>query len=180
MNFNRHSELEGKHAFLGASNYHWLNYDKQKLISVYYNMMAKQRGTRLHKFASDAIKESIKLEDNDSTLGMFVNDCIDDRMASEAILYYSPNAFGTADAISFDDDTLKIYDLKTGKTPASMKQLYIYAAFFCLEHGINPNDILTHLRIYQNSEALILEPDPSEIWDVMDKTIFFDDVIQHL
>ena len=30
MNFNRHSNIEGKHAFLGASKYHWINYDEEK------------------------------------------------------------------------------------------------------------------------------------------------------
>ena len=35
MNFNNHSRLEGQHAFLGASNYHWINYDEAKLISVF-------------------------------------------------------------------------------------------------------------------------------------------------
>ena len=27
MIFNKHSALEGQHAFLGASKYHWINYD---------------------------------------------------------------------------------------------------------------------------------------------------------
>ena len=26
MDFNRHLDLEGQHAFLGASKYHWINY----------------------------------------------------------------------------------------------------------------------------------------------------------
>lgn len=180
MNFNKHYDLEGKHAFLSASNYHWLGYSREKLITVYQNAKAKERGTRLHKFASDAINEGIRLEDTGSTLGMFVNDCIDDNMSSEVVLYYSPFAFGTADAISFDGEILKIYDLKTGKTPASMKQLYIYAAYFCLEYSVNPNDIKIHFRIYQDSKALMLDPDSEEIWDVMDIIIAFDDILKNL
>ena len=38
MNFNKHSNLEGQHAFLGASNYHWLNYDEDKLVETYFNL----------------------------------------------------------------------------------------------------------------------------------------------
>ena len=180
MNFNKHYDLEGKHAFLSASNYHWLGYSIEKVITVFQNAKAKERGTRLHEFASKAINERIKLEDYNSTLGMFVNDCIDEGMSSEVVLHYSPLAFGTADAISFDGEILKIYDLKTGKTPASMKQLYIYAAFFCLEYSVNPNDIEIHFRIYQDSKALMLDPEPDEVWDVMDKIIAFDDVLANL
>ena len=35
MNFNRHSNLEGQHAFLGASKYHWINYDESKVAESY-------------------------------------------------------------------------------------------------------------------------------------------------
>ncbi len=31
MIFNNHSNLEGQHAFLGASKYHWINYDETKV-----------------------------------------------------------------------------------------------------------------------------------------------------
>ena len=34
MIFNKHSALEGQHAFLGASKYHWINYDESK-VDVY-------------------------------------------------------------------------------------------------------------------------------------------------
>ena len=30
MTFNKHYDLMGKHAFLGASKYHWINYDEDK------------------------------------------------------------------------------------------------------------------------------------------------------
>ena len=40
MNFNEHSELEGLHAFLGGSNYHWINYDEEKLYNSYSNYLA--------------------------------------------------------------------------------------------------------------------------------------------
>ena len=35
MNWNRHSDLMGTHAFLSASKYHWLNYDADKLAESY-------------------------------------------------------------------------------------------------------------------------------------------------
>lgn len=179
MNFRKHWELEGKHAFLSASKYHWLNYDIDRLTTVYENEQAKLRGTLLHQFACDAINYGIPLADDGSTLSLYVNDCIADGMSPEVVLYYSQNAFGTADGIRFDEElnVLKIYDLKTGKTKPSIKQLYIYAALFCLEYQVNPNSIDIFLRIYQNNEVLCHEPTAEEIWDVMDKIIAFDDVI---
>ena len=56
MSFNKHYELEGKHAFLSASNYRWLKYDKNKLIDVYNAKQAVERGTRLHEYAATAIR----------------------------------------------------------------------------------------------------------------------------
>ena len=180
MNFNKHYELEGKHAFLSASKYHWLSYTEEHLIEVYQNQQAKLRGTLLHQFACDAIKYGIPLAEDGSTLSMYVNDCIADSLQPEVVLYYSPNAFGTADGISFEDGVLRIYDLKTGKTQASMKQLYIYAGLFCLEYAINPHDIAIHLRIYQNEEVVVHDPDPDEIWDVMDRIIGFDNILRSI
>ena len=178
--FNKHFELEGKHAFLSASKYHWLNYDEERLIAVYNNEQAKLRGTLLHQLACDAIRFGIRLFDNDDTINMYVNDCIADHMHPEVVLYYSLNAFGTADAISFDGKQLRIYDLKTGKTKASMKQLYVYVGLFCLEYNVNPSDISIHLRIYQNGEVLACDPEPEEIWEVMDRIIAFDNIIRSI
>ena len=56
MSFNKHYELEGKHAFLSASNYRWLKYDKNKLIDVYNATQAVERGTILHEYAATAIR----------------------------------------------------------------------------------------------------------------------------
>ena len=75
-------------------------------------------------------------------------------MTPEQVLFYSVNAFGTADAIAFDERSklLRIHDLKTGVTPASMAQLHVYAALFCLEYDKPPFEIKYDLRIYQNDE----------------------------
>lgn len=178
MNFNEHLKLEGKHAFLGASNYHWLGYDRDKLQQVYFSMQAKEQGTRFHAFAKEAIKLGVKLPKTHTTLNMYVNDAIGFRMTPEQILYYSDNAFGTADAISFRRNFLRIHDLKTGVTKASMNQLEIYEAFFCLEYRINPKDIGSELRIYQNDDVQIASPDPDHILGIMDKIIEFDKVIE--
>ena len=101
MNFTAHSELEGCHAFLSASQYHWLNYDEETLDARYLSMIAKVRGTELHEFAAQAIRLGIRLKGVKNTLNMYVNDAIGYRMTPEQPLFYSRNCFGTADAITF-------------------------------------------------------------------------------
>jgi len=180
MNFNKHSNLEGQHAFLGASKYHWINYDDAKLISSYQNFLAIERGTVLHDFASQCINLKQKLPKSNKTLNSFVNDAIGYKMNSEQILYYSDNCFGTADAISFKDNFLRIHDLKTGASPASMNQLLIYTALFCLEYKKKPIDIHVELRIYQNDQITVYEPAVDEIVPIMDKIISFDKLLSKL
>lgn len=180
MNFNRHSNLEGKHAFLSASKYHWINYDEDKLISYYQNYRAAQFGTELHEHAKRCIELGTKLMRSKKTLNMFVNDAIGFQMTPEQVLYYSENCFGTADAISFRDNVLRIHDLKTGSTPAHMEQLIIYAALFCLEYGVKPEDIQIELRIYQSDEIFINNPEPEIVKAVMDKIVWFDKRINRL
>ena len=123
MQWNDHSRLTGQHAFLGASKYHWLNYDRDRLVDAYLSNQAKERGTRLHAFAAECIELKQKLPKSKKTLNAYVNDAIGFRMTPEVVLYYSPNCFGTADAIMFDDGVLRIHDLKTGTVPAHMEQL---------------------------------------------------------
>lgn len=180
MDFNKHSLLEGRHAFLSASKYHWVRYSDDKLAATFLNMAATQRGTELHEFASNAIRLGVKLPASKKTLNMYVNDAIGFRMTPEQMLVYSANAFGTADAVSFKKNKLRIHDLKTGITPASFEQLEIYVAFFCLEYGVKPFDIETELRLYQNDEVSILEPDPDNITHIMDKIVTFDRIIDKL
>ena len=128
MKFNRHSNLEGMHAFLGASKYHWINYSDEKVAEAYKNFLAAQRGTEIHEFAATCIRLKQKLPRLRKTLNMYVNDAIGFRMTPEQILYYSDNCFGTADTISFNDGILRIHDLKTGNIPAHIEQLMIYDA----------------------------------------------------
>lgn len=180
MNFNEHSNILGQHAFLSPSNYHWMNYDSDKLNRVYINFVATQKGTRLHEFAAEAIRLRQRLPDSRKTLNSFVNDGIGYDMTPEQPLYFSSNCFGTADCISFDKDLLRIHDLKTGTIPASMKQLLGYSALFCLEYCKEPKDILAELRIYQNDDIQIYQPQPDEIEQIMDKIILFDKLINKI
>lgn len=169
MNFNTHSTLKDKHAFLGASQHAWLNYTPEKLAIVYRNMKAKEYGTRLHELAKNLIELNQKLPSSKKTLNMYVNDAIGFKMRPEQILYYSENCFGTADSICYDKRFLRIHDLKTGITPVHFEQLLIYAALFCLEYNINPNNIKTELRIYQNDDVLFYKPEGEEIKLIMSK-----------
>lgn len=174
MNFNVHSNLVGQHAFLSASKYHWINYDDQKLDASFISAMAAQRGSDLHQLAHDLIRLGVKLPKTPTTLNMYVNDALGYKMTPEQVLYYSPNCFGTADAIGFKRNKLRIHDLKTGITPTSEHQLEIYAALFCLEYMFKPHEIEMELRIYQRDEARIYEGDPDVIAHIMDKIITFD------
>ena len=180
MNFNKHTKLEGQHAFLGASKYHWINYSEEKVAESYTRHLATLKGTTLHEFAAQCIKLGQKLPKSHKTLNMYVNDAIGYKMTPEQVLYYSDNCFGTADAIVFRNGLLRIHDLKTGITPTHIEQLEIYAALFCLEYKIRPGDIDMELRIYQNNEILVHEPTVDEIVPIMDKIISFDKIIDKL
>lgn len=179
MIFNKHSDLNGLHAVLGASKYHWINYSEEKMIDSYSKQLAAQKGVELHEFAKRCIELGIKLRQNRHTLNMYVNDAIGFKMNPEQVLYYSPNCFGTADAICYRNDILRIHDYKSGESPASMNQLKIYNALFCLEYRIEPYKInKTELRIYQSNDILVESPDPDEIRSIMDKIILFDTIIE--
>lgn len=168
------------HAFLGASKGHWLNYDADKLKSVYNNELKKREGTELHELASNLIKKRIKTANLKKAFNMFVNDAIGFGMESEVILFYSNNAFGTADAISFKDGLLRIHDLKTGVHKVTHRQLDIYTAFFCLEYGVDPYKIKVEERIYQGRDILVNIPAPEDIDFIMNKIIDFDKILNEL
>ena len=203
MNWNDHSKLVGKHAILSPSGYSWLNYDKkeeakEKLYSRYLSNYAQEVGTLVHEFACKRIQYRMPLRkrDQDSVifylldngiprnvidleyfyenLFYYVNDAIDYRMSPEVVLYYSDNCFGTTDAIYHDKNILRIHDLKTGKSPAHIEQLEIYAALFCLEYKKKPSDLDMELRIYQPGNLLSMKPDIDDIVPIMDKIVSSD------
>lgn len=180
MNFNKHSNLEGQHAFLGASKYHWINYSEDKVAESYSRFLATQKGTQLHEFAAQCIRLGQKLPKSKKTLNAYVNDAIGFKMTPEQILFYSDNCFGTADAIAFRSDLLRIHDLKTGAIPAHMEQLEVYAALFCLEYKVKPADIRMELRLYQSDDILVGNPTVEDIAPIMDKIITFDRIINKI
>lgn len=199
MNFNKHSEYEGKHAVLSASKHSWLNYDDEKILNAYVASFSTTIGTLTHSYAKDKIIFRQPMEDNRSeknalllyllkngiperviameplfyNLMQYVNDAIGYKMTPEQVLYYSDYSFGTADAISYSRNVLRIHDLKTGSTPASMDQLLIYAAWFFLEYKKEANfqRSRTELRIYQNNEIIVHTPTNGEIAAVMEKVV---------
>ena len=75
MQWNDHSRLVGQHAFLGASKYHWLNYDTQRLVDAFMSCQAKEKGTRLHAFAAECINLKQKLPKSKKTLNAYVRKC---------------------------------------------------------------------------------------------------------
>lgn len=180
MNFVRHSNLEGKHAPFSASSCAWLRYNDEKAIEVYNNLKAKEIGTQLHAWAKKTIDLGLKQSRSKRTLYAYVNDAIGFDMSTEVVLYYSDHFFGTADAISFRDDFLRIHDLKTGKIPAHMEQLEVYAALFCLEYGIHPENIGIELRLYQNDEVIVHNPAADDILFIMDRITSLDALISEI
>lgn len=108
-------------------------------------------------------------------------------MKPEQLLYYSDNCFGTADTISYSetDRFLRIHDLKTGQTPVTDKhgnipQLEIYAALFFLEYDLDINETEIELRVYQNDDIIIENPDIERIAPVMDKIVAYDKIIEQI
>ena len=180
MDFNKHSNLAGLHATLSASKYHWVNCDEEKMAQVFMTAQAAARGTALHEFARQAITLGVKLPRSPKTLNMYVNDALGFRMEPEQVLFYSINCYGTADAISFRSNKLRIHDLKTGTTACSMTQLEIYAALFCLEYNYRPGEIEYELRIYKEDEIAVHVPEADRIAHIMDRIITFDKLIESL
>lgn len=179
--FNKHPELEGKHALLSASKYSWTNYSPEKFEEIFRNHRATAQGTKLHEFAKMAIELAQAQPRNTKTINMYINDCIGMRMDVEIPLVFdSFFSFGTADAIRFDAKpknnarpTLYIFDLKTGVTEAKFTQLMIYAVLFCLEYGWRIGEIDVELRIYQNDEKRVYFPELDELINISDKLQHF-------
>lgn len=177
MKFVNHTNLSGFHAPFSPSQSSWLRYDDDKALEVYTNKKASEMGTRLHAWAKETIDLGIKQPRSKKTIYTYVNDAIGFKMSTEVVLFYSERFFGTADSISFKDNFLRIHDLKTGRIPADMEQLEIYAALFCLEYRVKPEDIQMELRLYQNDEVIFHNPSGEDIRAIMEKIIHLDKVI---
>jgi hypothetical protein len=134
-----------------------------------------------HRYAAICIEEGIVQDDERTTLGLYINQCIQYKMSPEVVLFYSPNAFGTVDAIAYRHRLLRINDLKTGVTRTSEHQLEVYSALFCLEYEIDPFDLRgIELRIYQDGKVRVYDGDPYFIKSIMDKIVRFDKILDQL
>ena len=184
-----------------------MNYDEEKLFNYLSSSYATEIGTLIHELAAKLIKHQIKVSKTDAkkmlllhlvdngipravidveryleTFVAYVNECIGFDMRPEQVLYYSPNAYGTADAIHYNEKKgiLRIHDYKSGVTQPSLHQLEIYAAFFCLEYNIKPKDISIILNIYWCGQIITGEPTAADIVPIMDRIISFDKFISNL
>lgn len=210
MIWNKHSELAGKHAFLSPSAYYWVNDESEQFRQRLINSYASDIGTLLHGIARKYISHGFKMYKQDRrsvvlelidegipdtvidrldfdamflNLMTYVNDCVGFRMEPEVLLYYSPNCFGTTDAIAFleHDMRLQIHDYKSGAQKAYIEQLLLYAALFCLEYRVKPEELgHTELRIYQSGEVLIHCPTAEELAAFIGKIVDCDAVIREM
>lgn len=179
MNWNEHSNLRNRHAILAPSNHSWTNYDDEKLIFRFDSEQRKNLGTDLHEWAETTILLDQRMKKlgmipdliqkrPKTTIQMYMSDAVKYGMRVEQPLCYDDKyCFGTADSIALDGNTLRIHDLKTGETPASMDQLIKYAALFCLEYHYDPYQLIFELRIYQTDEIAIYKATPEEIIAMM-------------
>lgn len=206
MIFNKHLELEGRHAILCPSKPYWLNYDDESLLRYQVSTYATEIGTLVHDYACDRIlyKMPIDIENDEAKTGLllhllkngipfrvidldrifanmvpYVNDAIGYQMSPEVKLKYSDLCFGTADAIGVRRNTLRIHDLKTGTSPAHMDQLVAYAALFFHEYkrDYKPKTMKVELRIYQNNDIVVHQPEAEEIIRAMDVIVHDDKVL---
>lgn len=179
MRFNKHTKIQGEHAFLSPSNYHWINYTTSRLAERWTAAQASAWGVFHHEYAMTEIRAG-RLSDHAGILGTYINDCIKHRMETEQVLFYSEHCFGTADSISFRYKKLRIFDLKTGLIKGSVHQLEVYAALFCLEYDMDPYNMDIELRIYQGDEVTIYDADPEDIMRIMEKIVEFDKELETL
>ena len=183
MIFNKHLNLEGLHAPFSASQSAWLRYDDDKAVEVFENKKSAEMGTRIHAWAKETIDLGIKQPRSNKTLYAYVNDAIGYKMSTEVVLYYSDYFFGTADAISFRNNVLRIHDLKTGssgKIENHIEQLEVYAALFCLEYRFKPGEIKMELRVYKSDEVLVHTPTAEDILPIMDKIVSLNKILEQI
>lgn len=196
--FNPHGEIKkDDHAVISPSRHNVKPGMTDEQFDAYIcSIWATTIGTTLHDLASYIIERRIRISEKEmrhhidlalyeagvpininyaetlpTTLSMYTKDCIGFDMSIEQPLVYSRWAFGRADAINFDPKKgeLKIFDLKTGKIPASLDQLVQYAALFFLEYNIKPGEVKTEIDIYQNGDVLTGLPKASDILPQMDE-----------
>ena len=112
------------------------------------------------------------------TTKQFINDSIGFRMESEKRLTVSSMIYGTADAVRYytKENLLRVSDLKTGKRPAKIEQVFIYAALYCYEYKLKPLNTNFEARIYQNGEIFIEQPSGEDINEILINIVHKDEV----
>lgn len=205
--FHPHPEIkDNAHALISPSR-HIIreDYTDEQFDNYIRSSYATSIGTSIHELAADIVKSRMRINDKEArklieyklwkdriprnvfnaanyipTFVPYVKDAIGFDMSVEQVLKYSDYAFGTADAIKYNPvkGTLRIHDLKTGKTPAPLDQLLAYAALFFLEYHVKPGDVEVTLCIYQNGEILTGEPKTPDILPIMNKIISMDKYYQ--
>ena len=185
--FNSHPRVEGTHAVLSPSSPAWLRYDRERLVERLSTAQAAALGTEIHETAARNIKRNIMLMPHPEwpVLDLYVNDAIEFGMSPERMLFYSVNCYGTADTIGFEEYTdderfdgfLRIHDLKTGVSKATMDQLYVYAGIFCREYGYKPFRMDGELRIYQGEKVYAEPIDRAYLAFVYDRIKWSDDIV---
>lgn len=210
FHFNDHSRdiKEGAHAILSPSQSSWTNYESQEyLFNLVCSKYAQEIGTLLHKLAESAIKYKVRIpklaarpmitlwllangiprgiintDKYVSNFVAYVNDAIGFDMEPEIPLKYSENAFGTADAIRFNEKKmhLRIHDYKSGVTKPCLRQLEVYAAYFCMEYNIKPKDLTIELRIYWQDDIIVGHPTAANIVPLIERTRESDKFIRSL
>lgn len=205
--FYEHPEVpEGSHALISPSR-HILkpNYSTAQFENYISSTYATRIGTSIHELAAQLISAQIKVNKTEAhkmitlklindkiprrvfdasnyvdTFVPYVKDAIGFEMQPEKILKYSRWAYGTTDAIRYNESKhyLRVHDLKTGKIPATLDQLVAYAALFFLEYKIKPGEVTTEIRIYQNGEIISGFPTTTDILPVMDQIVMLNDYFE--
>jgi hypothetical protein len=94
MRWNRHLNLQGEHAFLSPSTYHWINYNHARLLQRWTAAQAGAYGNMQHEYAQQEIKA--KRESGlIGTVGQYINDAIRYRMETEQVRHCSVSSMAT-------------------------------------------------------------------------------------
>lgn len=174
-------------ADLGTEMHEWSSI-QINLKNKVSNIKEIEKGVKTHiyeKYSKVPEYRDMLLENMDylpheiyPTVKLFVNDCINHRMLSEEKVEYTDLFWGTSDAIKCENNYLQVFDLKTGSRPAKETQLYTYAALYCLQEHMKPDELDgVEIRIYQNAEVLVDNPPSDVIYDIMNKIVHANSVI---
>lgn len=200
----------GDHAIFSPSNNSWVNDDTAADVeNRYFSKLATTIGTLVHEEAYECIVTNTRYTKNEAkkaiskkllineiprdafdadyiaaTFVNYVNDAIGFGLRPEQELYFSEWAYGTSDAIGFDEKKriLRVHDFKTGVTPAKFLQLELYSALFFLGDGkmYKPGECQIELRIYQGGEIKEEYPTAEDIVPLMDSYIWHTKIMDGL